>query len=147
MGDSGSLMLGYIISFMAFMFIELNKTPIADPSLYFPVAPVSVIAIIFIPIFDVFRVAITRIINHKSVLVADRNHIHHLLLSLGFSHKQVTAILLLVTIAYFLMAIILKSYSEWVQLAIFVLTGCLMIFIVWQFINIKNQKQHHEKLD
>lgn len=140
MGDSGSLMLGYIISFMAFMFIELNKTPIADPSLYFPVAPVSVIAIIFIPIFDVFRVAITRIINHKSVLVADRNHIHHLLLSLGFSHKQVTAILLLVTIAYFLMAIVLKSYSEWVQLAIFVLTGCLMIFIVWQFINIKNQK-------
>lgn len=141
MGDSGSLMLGYIITAAGFLFLEANKTTSCEV-LLFPSAPVSLLAIIFIPIFDVFRVSITRVKKGKSILEADRNHIHHLLLDLGFSHKQVTAILLTVTIGYFFMAIALRTYSEWVQLAIIVLVGCLMIFIIWQFLEMKKK---HDK--
>ncbi|KGN82653.1 hypothetical protein HW49_01195 [Porphyromonadaceae bacterium COT-184 OH4590] len=144
MGDSGALILGYIITSIVFIFLETNKNPISNTVLYFPNAPVSVLTIIFIPIFDVFRVAITRLKNRKSVLEADRNHIHHLLLSLNFSHKQVTAILLSVTLLYFFIAIILKTYNLWVQLAIIILLGCLMIFIIWQFINLKTHKKQNE---
>ncbi len=143
MGDSGSLMLGYIITATGILFLEANKVPTATAP-HFPFAPVSLLAIIFIPIFDVFRVSITRVKNKKSILEADRNHIHHLLLNLGFSHKQVTAILLTVTIGYFFMAIVLRTYSEWVQLAIMVLVGCLMIFIIWQFLEMKKKKEDKE---
>ena len=146
MGDSGSLMLGYIISATVIIFLEKNKIPTDDSILYFPNAPVTVLTVIFIPIFDVFRVSITRLKNKKSVLAADKNHIHHLLLRLGMSHKQVTFLLLAITLVYFFIAIVLKDYSLWVQLFIILLIGCMIIFIIWKFINIKNQKQNNETL-
>ncbi len=64
MGDSGSLMLGYIITATGILFLEANKVPTATAP-HFPFAPVSLLAIIFIPIFDVFRVSITRVKNKK----------------------------------------------------------------------------------
>ncbi len=144
MGDSGALILGYMLSFIIFTFLEINKTPINNTLLYFPYAPVTVIAIIFIPIFDVFRVTITRLKKGKSIFEADRNHIHHLLLGLGLSHKQVTFALLSVSLLYFFIAIILKDYNLWIQFSIILLVGFLMIFIIWQLINLKTNKEQNE---
>src|SRR5690606_32686317 len=50
-------------------------------------------AILVIPLFDTLRVFTVRIKNGKSPLSADRNHLHHLLLTLGYSHMKSTSIL------------------------------------------------------
>lgn len=104
MGDTGSLLLGLISAVMAIKFIELNKLPdVKIEAVY--AAPALALAVLIGPIFDTLRVFTLRIAAGQSPFNADRNHIHHRLLTLGFSHIQTTLILAgfniaAITIAY-----------------------------------------------
>ena len=90
MGDTGSLIVGVILSILSIKFIEMNRVlDRAHPNKVL-VVPVVTLAILVIPLFDTLRVFTIRILQGKSPMSADRNHIHHLLLSLGFSHNQTT---------------------------------------------------------
>lgn len=92
MGDTGSLLLGLISAVMAIKFIELNKLPdVKIEAVY--AAPALALAVLIGPIFDTLRVFTLRIAAGQSPFNADRNHIHHRLLTLGFSHIQTTLIL------------------------------------------------------
>jgi UDP-GlcNAc:undecaprenyl-phosphate GlcNAc-1-phosphate transferase len=92
MGDTGSLLIGLISAVMAFKFIELNKfTGVDLPAV--AVAPALTFAILIGPIFDTLRVFTLRIANGVSPFSADRNHMHHRILTLGYSHIQTTLIL------------------------------------------------------
>jgi UDP-GlcNAc:undecaprenyl-phosphate GlcNAc-1-phosphate transferase len=92
MGDAGSLLIGLISAIMAVRFIELNKfTPVYTPAVIS--APALTFAILVGPIFDTLRVFILRVVHGKSPFVADRNHIHHRVLRLGYTHLQTTLIL------------------------------------------------------
>jgi len=83
MGDTGSLVLGFVIAVLSVRLIQVNV--FAANSLL-PHAPVFVFGIVFIPVFDTLRVFALRIWNGRSPFVADKTHIHHLLTSQGFSH-------------------------------------------------------------
>ncbi|GGH15426.1 MraY family glycosyltransferase [Mucilaginibacter phyllosphaerae] len=92
MGDAGSLLIGLISAIMAVKFIELNKfTALNTPEIVS--APAITFAILMGPIFDTLRVFTLRIVNGKSPFTADRNHIHHRILRLGYTHLQTTFIL------------------------------------------------------
>ncbi|WP_235854041.1 MraY family glycosyltransferase [Mucilaginibacter terrenus] len=92
MGDTGSLLIGLISAVMALQFIEANKlTANNSPAIYS--APAVAFAILIGPIFDTLRVFILRIAKGTSPFGADRNHIHHRMLRLGFNHLQTTFIL------------------------------------------------------
>jgi UDP-GlcNAc:undecaprenyl-phosphate GlcNAc-1-phosphate transferase len=94
MGDTGSLIVGVILSILAIKFIEMNRVLDPNhPNKIFSV-PVVTLAILVIPLFDTLRVFTLRILQGRSPLSADRNHVHHLLLSLGFSHMKATLSLL-----------------------------------------------------
>jgi len=92
MGDTGSLLIGLISAVMALKFIELNKFSSGKLPDVFS-APALTFAILIGPIFDTLRVFIMRIANGDSPFTADRNHIHHRILRLGFSHIQTTLLL------------------------------------------------------
>lgn len=104
MGDSGSLMLGLVNSFLVIKFIQVADTP----TMPYPI-PSSVavaFAILVVPLTDTLRVFSIRILNGRSPFSPDRNHIHHLLLDRGLNHKYVTFSCLLlnmgfISIAYF----------------------------------------------
>jgi UDP-GlcNAc:undecaprenyl-phosphate GlcNAc-1-phosphate transferase len=92
MGDTGSLFIGLISVIMAIKLIELNKIETAG----FPQiqsAPALAVAILIGPIFDTVRVFFLRVVNGTSPFTADRNHIHHRMLRLGYNHIQTTLIL------------------------------------------------------
>ena len=94
MGDSGSLVVGLIISIIVIQFNEFNivKTiPFAIGA-----APVVSFAIIIVPLVDTLRVMTIRIMQKQSPFSADNNHIHHRLLSLVPSHLKVTLIIVAV---------------------------------------------------
>lgn len=77
---------------MALKFIELNKfTSKGLPEIFS--APALAFAILIGPIFDTLRVFFIRITKGDSPFKADRNHVHHRILTLGFSHIQTTIIL------------------------------------------------------
>jgi UDP-GlcNAc:undecaprenyl-phosphate/decaprenyl-phosphate GlcNAc-1-phosphate transferase len=106
MGDAGSMLIGIVCAILAIKFIELNMA-VNLTQKYFPAAPAIAMAILVIPIFDVMRVVILRLLKKISPFVADNNHTHHRLLRLGLSHKQATLVLisfnnlLLSTVIYF----------------------------------------------
>lgn len=83
MGDTGSLVLGFVVAVLCIRLIQVNAVV---PSQVLNHAPVFVLGVVLIPAFDTLRVFATRIWNGKSPFVADRNHMHHLLINQGFSH-------------------------------------------------------------
>lgn len=92
MGDTGSLIVGFILTVFAIQFVRLNVTSRFDPNAYFS-APILAIVILIVPIFDTLRVFSIRIMNRTSPFVGDRNHLHHILVDLGLTHFQASFIL------------------------------------------------------
>ena len=84
MGDTGSLMLGFVTAVLSIRLLQVNLAAV-KPVL--PHAPVFVLGIVLIPVFDTLRVFAIRIWNGKSPFAADKIHIHHLLTNAGFSHS------------------------------------------------------------
>ena len=83
MGDTGSLVLGFVTAVLCIRLMQVNA---AIPHPVLPHAPVFVLGIVLIPVFDTLRVFAIRIWNGKSPFAADKTHIHHLLTTQGFSH-------------------------------------------------------------
>ena len=104
LGDTGTMTIGFVLSIFAFRFIELSRE--ADISAWFNYqsAPVVVFAILVIPMVDTLRVFTIRIFKRQSPFIADRNHIHHRLLELGFKTHQVCILLYLVNTLFILSA-------------------------------------------
>lgn len=94
MGDTGSLTLGFILSFLA---LRICLTGARHPN----ESNLAVVAIssLIVPAFDVIRVALHRIRKHRSPFLPDRNHIHHKLLRAGLRKRYVT--LAIVSLALF----------------------------------------------
>lgn len=92
MGDSGSLTLGFILGFLFVKYTMDNRAvmPFDESHLMTAYSP------LIVPTFDVVRVTIHRLRNRRPIFEADKNHIHHKLMSAGMSmHQALIAILLL----------------------------------------------------
>jgi UDP-GlcNAc:undecaprenyl-phosphate/decaprenyl-phosphate GlcNAc-1-phosphate transferase len=96
MGDTGSLIVGLLISIMAIKFNEF-----AIGTAIYHAAPALSIAIVFIPLADMARVFVVRVKNRKSPFSADMNHIHHKFLNIGYTHLQASIIIVLINLGVF----------------------------------------------
>jgi len=83
MGDTGSLVLGFVVAIMCIRFMQVNNA-IANPIV--PHAPIFALGMVLIPVFDTLRVFSLRMWKGKSPFSPDKTHIHHLLTNSGFSH-------------------------------------------------------------
>lgn len=83
MGDTGSLVLGFVIAVLCIKLTQVNNNGTARILHH---APVFVLGIVMIPVFDTLRVFAERIWRGKSPFHADKTHIHHLLTNAGYSH-------------------------------------------------------------
>jgi UDP-GlcNAc:undecaprenyl-phosphate GlcNAc-1-phosphate transferase len=126
MGDTGSLLIGLISIVLAIKFIELNKFTDTNYNPIFISAPATAVAIIIIPLFDTFRVFFLRVIKKQSPFRADRNHIHHRILRLGFTHLQGTFALALTNLFFIYTALTLKSWGNFGLIFMF-LGMCIVI--------------------
>jgi UDP-GlcNAc:undecaprenyl-phosphate GlcNAc-1-phosphate transferase len=71
LGNSGSLLLSYIIGFFFIKSYNVNSTFYVD----------EIFLIMMIPGIELLRLAILRILNKKHPFKADRNHIHHIIIN------------------------------------------------------------------
>lgn len=97
MGDTGSMSIGFLLVFTAFYFMDvfIYKNDLGVPRYHLNTAPVIAFAILLLPMIDTLSVIIIRIMNGKSPLQADKNHIHHKLLGLGMTHKKATTCIII----------------------------------------------------
>ena len=139
MGDTGSLLIGLISAVMALKFMEVNLLTSAKlPHLY--EAPALTVAILIGPIFDTVRVFIVRILNGGSPFIADRNHIHHRMLKLGFTHLQTTLILTGANILSIVMVLLFKAYSNSILIVLIILMSLAFNWIITFFLRSKERE-------
>ena len=103
MGDTGSTFLGYILACLSIqgLFKMYAIISFAVPFL-----------ILGVPIFDICFAFLRRIAKGQNPMVADRGHVHHRLIDMGFSQKQSVAITYLITAILGLAAVVLTSSGE-----------------------------------
>ena len=107
LGDTGSMLIGFILSILVCHFLQ--EEAVAPRKAAVPAAPAVVIGILIIPLFDSLRVFVLRISNGRSPFKADKQHLHHRLLQLGFSHLKATLILLSVNIFFIIFCFTLQG--------------------------------------
>lgn len=116
MGDTGSLVCGFIIATMAIYFVE---------SRVYTSGPAIAIGILIIPIFDTLRVFVLRMFKGVSPFHPDKNHIHHKLLSYGMS--QLSVVFILVSLNLLIISIV-SYFNELGNTYLFL--GMTMILLV-----------------
>ncbi|HMQ77719.1 MAG TPA: MraY family glycosyltransferase [Flavobacteriales bacterium] len=89
MGDSGSLIIGAIISVLAMKVVDHDTSRLPLPLRQIP-TPIFTMAVIAYPLVDTLRIFIVRTARGVSPLAADRNHIHHRLMDMGLGHRRTT---------------------------------------------------------
>ncbi|NUW89205.1 undecaprenyl/decaprenyl-phosphate alpha-N-acetylglucosaminyl 1-phosphate transferase, partial [Staphylococcus aureus] len=97
LGDSGALMIGFIIGFLSLLGFK-NITIIA---LFFP------IVILAVPFIDTLFAMIRRVKKGQHIMQADKSHLHHKLLALGYTHRQTVLLIYSISILFSLSSIIL----------------------------------------
>ena len=131
MGDTGSLILGFVMTVLVFRFNEMNVTPIMR--YYFMAGPALSFAIIIIPMFDTLRVFFIRMIRGKSPFTADRRHIHHVMLDLGFTHFQSTIVLVIINMLFIAFAYFFNYLGNTVLVYIMIASAITLSWIaMWR---------------
>ena len=137
MGDSGSLLLGYLLTAFIFRFCEQNAYHVIPEIYHMNAAPAVAICVLTVPIFDTIRVSLTQIKQHKSPFQPDKNHIHHLLLRTGLNHIQTTCVLLSVSLLFIGLAILGRNWNPWVLLITDFAIATGLTLLLWRVINKK----------
>ena len=143
MGDSGSLLLGAIIYVFVISFCQYNVSQDIAKQLspyYVNASPAVAFCALAVPLFDTLRVMITRIKKGDSPFKADKNHAHHLLLSLGMKHWQVTVTLISVNATFIIIGILGKNLPNWELGGITVLLAIAYTFLMWRVVDVKKKK-------
>ncbi|HMJ46168.1 MAG TPA: MraY family glycosyltransferase [Ferruginibacter sp.] len=129
MGDTGSLLLGLVNSILVIKFI--NSSGVSTNSFSLEASPAIGFAILMIPLFDTLRVFGLRILDRRSPFSPDRNHVHHFLLDLGFSHKKITLSCVAVNILFILAAYFLRHLGTTVVIGILMVAAFSIIGIIF----------------
>ena len=106
MGDTGSLTLGYILSFLSIKYAMLEVGEVGFASKAILISFVSLL----VPCFDVIRVILVRARTGKHLFKPDKNHIHHKFLAMGISHRRSMCCILLISCCFCLSNLLLLAY-------------------------------------
>lgn len=103
MGDTGATFLGFILATMSIQ--GLFK-------FYAVVSFVVPFLILGLPIFDTIVAIMRRVLHGKNPMSADRGHVHHRLIDMGFNQKQTVTILYMMSGILGLSAVVLTTSGE-----------------------------------
>ena len=138
MGDTGSLILGLINGFLCINFIEQNNFA---HNYSFNSISILAFGILIVPLFDTLRVFTKRILSGKSPFYPDRNHIHHRLLEIGFSHIKSSVIIIFFNFLIILISFILRNIGSLPLLIVQLLLASILSYIPTYILR-KNLKKH-----
>ena len=135
MGDTGSLIIGFCIGFLSLRFLSADASLLRAHTFNPENSLIIIGAIFFIPLFDTLRVIGVRLLNKKSPFGSDNNHIHHILIHLGFTHFKASLLLCFINLVIATSLILLSSYFTSYQMLGF-LVVCF-VFLLGVFYRLK----------
>ncbi len=139
MGDSGSLTIGLIISILAIKLISFDVSAIENTFILNLSKPLFAMAVLVYPLVDTLRIFIYRAIRGVSPFSADRNHIHHLLIDSGYSHKR--SVITLYCVNILIIGITLTLVNINATYALFIVGGVALLLSQIPFFIVKKKKR------
>ncbi|OIQ26941.1 MAG: hypothetical protein BM555_06320 [Crocinitomix sp. MedPE-SWsnd] len=143
MGDSGSLIVGAVISVLAIKLIESDTAFLAqkfDGMFQNISTPVLAMTALAYPLLDTLRVFTIRAAKGKSPLSADRNHLHHNMLDRNPRHKVTVIVIYLFTLIMISQALFIQFENP--NISFFISVGFAMLFVFYVFfIHPKKEKK------
>ncbi|GBF18522.1 MULTISPECIES: glycosyltransferase family 4 protein [Arenibacter] len=135
MGDTGSLIVGFIISILTLKFLALKPNTYVDLPFLLENAPLIAISILIVPLFDTARVFAIRLVNKKGPFSPDRNHTHHVLIDYwGLSHKQASFLVGCFNLIFVMLFIVLGSTAKNLGMVIFLVSVVILLaYIFFRF--------------
>ncbi len=134
MGDTGSLLIGFVVSIVTIAFLKFNNQVVNVETHIYTItsAPAVALAVLIVPVIDTIRIFFLRILRGHSPFAPDKNHIHHRMLALGMTHHQISFTIGFVNICFVVLAFFLRNIGTWQLLLIIVPLGfCLAATPSW----------------
>jgi UDP-GlcNAc:undecaprenyl-phosphate GlcNAc-1-phosphate transferase len=128
MGDTGSMITGLVVAVLTIKFLEYEN--ITTGKSYFESAPAIAISLLILPLFDTLRIFILRIIDGGSPFKADKNHIHHLLLTLGFPHFKIALYLVSINFGIFVLVLFLDKLGNIMLISVTVIIATILTILL-----------------
>ena len=88
MGDTGSLVIGLVLGILTLKLLSVADDAYSSLSFYRAQLPLFLIAVLFVPLLDTMRVMFLRLTSGVSMFKPDRNHLHHIIVDFGLSHRK-----------------------------------------------------------
>ena len=138
MGDTGSLVIGLVLGLLTLKLMAVGD--VAHNSLSFNRSqlPLFLAGVLFIPTLDTIRVMLLRFTRGVSMFKPDRNHIHHILIDFGFSHRKASFCIGFIN---FIVASIMFYAIQVFTILISLLILISMFFIAFSVLFLMNKNQ------
>ena len=151
MGDTGSLLIGFVIGVCTLRFLNLPIERLSMANINYYNKFVLVFIILYIPFVDTMRVFLIRILKHRSPFFADRNHIHHIMIDyMKLSHIQASLLLalfnLLVFIFFYIANLYISTITLFIVLFLFIIGTTLILFYYNRSFSVRRNKQKIQRI-
>ena len=134
MGDTGSLVIGLVLGLLTLKLMSFGDEAYVSLSFNRAQLPLFLVAVLFVPLLDTLRVMLVRALNGVSMFEPDRNHIHHIIIDFGMSHRRASFLIGLsnfsaALIMFFIIQILNFTGSLIVLLCLF-FSAILILFLM-----------------
>jgi UDP-GlcNAc:undecaprenyl-phosphate GlcNAc-1-phosphate transferase len=120
MGDSGSQLLGFIMGVLAILLTDSSRGPFS---------PALALLLLGLPFLDTLGVIGQRLAEGRSPFVGDRTHIHHKLLSVGFSHYEAVTVIYAFQAGMLCLAYLLRWQSDMLIVPLYLILASVVLAV------------------
>ncbi len=111
MGDTGSMIVGFIIGILSLRYMSIGPIELKMAFINPTNKIIVIFALLFIPFIDTSRVFFIRLIKNGKPFVADRNHVHHVMIDyIGLSHPLASLTLSLINLFVFVTVYVVNIF-------------------------------------
>lgn len=138
MGDTGSLVIGLVLGVLTLKLLSVDDNAYGSLSFYRAQLPLFLTGVLFVPLLDTMRVMFLRLTSGVSMFKPDRNHLHHIIVDFGLSHRKASFFIGFVNFfVALIMFFVIQKFNTFQSL--FVLVFMFLIAIMVLFLMNKNK--------
>ena len=132
MGDTGSLVIGLVLGLLTLKLLSVDDNAYGSLSFYRAQLPLFLTAVLFVPLLDTMRVMFLRLTKGVSMFKPDRNHLHHIIVDFGLSHRKASFFIGFVNFfVALIMFFVIQKFNSFQSLFILVLLFFIAIMVLF----------------
>ena len=132
MGDTGSLVIGLVLGLLTLKLLSVADDAYSSLSFYRAQLPLFLIAVLFVPLLDTMRVMFLRLTSGVSMFKPDRNHLHHIIVDFGLSHRKASFFIGFVNFSVALiMFFVIQKFNTFQSLCVLLLMFFIAIIVLF----------------